>query len=198
MAIDTGLAITCADLQATGGIKRILIRAWTDTDIVAYGTTPATHTITSILSDTATDATWGVYEFKNETPALTISATKEMGSTAFECGLSFFLPKLEYLKFNLIESITNSCLMVIAVDTNDNAFVLGVSEKYENESSSSRNQTFAQLATVEGGTGAAYSDESGITISLMARQFEMPRQYVVTAPAVGILVAADGLTATTD
>mgnify|MGYP003679016503 CR=1 FL=1 len=195
MAIDTGLAITCADLQATGGIKRILIRAWTADDVVLYGTTPATHTITSI-KDLAAEATWGVYEFKNETPALTISATKEMGSTAFECGLSFFLPKLEYLKFNIIESITNSCLMVIAVDTNDNAFVLGVSEKYENESVSSRNQTFAQLATVEGGTGAAYSDESGITISLMARQFEMPRQYVPSA--TGITVAADGLTATTD
>ena len=195
MAIDTGLAITCADLQATGGIKRILIRAWTDDDVVLYGTTPATHTITSI-KDLAADAAWGVYEFKNETPALTISATKEMGSTAFECGLSFFLPKLEYLKFNLIESITNSCLMVIAVDTNDNAFVLGVSEKYENQSNPSRNQTYAQLATVEGGTGAAYADESGITISLMARQFEMPRQYVPSA--TGIVVAADGLTATTD
>jgi len=195
MAIDTGLAIVCADLQATGGIKRILIRAWTDDDVVLYGTTPATHTITSI-KDLAADASWGVYEFKNETPALTISATKEMGSTAFECGLSFFLPKLEYLKFNIIESITNSCLMVIAVDNNDNAFVLGASEKYENQSKSSRNQTFAQLATVEGGTGAAYSDESGITISLMARQFEMPRQYVPSA--TGITVAADGLTATTD
>ena len=195
MAIDTGLAIVCDDLQATGGIKRILIRAWTDDDVVLYGTTPATHTITSI-KDLAADASWGVYEFKNETPALTISATKEMGSTAFECGLSFFLPKLEYLKFNIIESITNSCLMVIAVDNNDNAFVLGASEKYENQSKSSRNQTFAQLATVEGGTGAAYSDESGITISLMARQFEMPRQYVPSA--TGITVAADGLTATTD
>ena len=197
MAIDTGLAIVCADLQATGGIKRILIRAWSADDVVLYGTTPETHTITSI-KDLAADAAWGVYEFKNETPALTISATKEMGSTAFECGLSFFLPKLEYLKFNLVQSILNSCLMVIAVDTNDNAFVLGVSEKYENQSNPSRNQTYAQLATVEGGTGAAYSDESGITISLMARQFEMPRQYVVTAPAVGIVVAADGLTATTD
>ena len=193
MAIDTGLAIVCDDLQATGGIKRILIRAWTDDDVVLYGTTPATHTITSI-KDLAADAAWGVYEFKNETPALTISATKEMGSTAFECGLSFFLPKLEYLKFNIIESITNSCLMVIAVDTNDNAFVLGVSEKYENQSNPSRNQTYAQLATVEGGTGAAYSDESGITISLMARQFEMPRQYVTGT----ITVAAGGLTATTD
>jgi len=195
MAIDTGLAIVCADLQATGGIKRILIRAWSADDVVLYGSTPTTHTITSI-KDLAADAAWGVYEFKNETPALTISATKEMGSTAFECGLSFFLPKLEYLKFNLVQSILNSCLMVIAVDTNDNAFVLGVSEKYENESVSSRNQTYANLATVEGGTGAAYADESGFTISLMARQFEMPRQYVPSG--TGIEIAASGLTATTD
>jgi hypothetical protein len=200
MAIDTGLAITCADLQATGGIKRILIRAWSDTDIVDYSTTD--HTITSILSDTATEADWGVYEFKNETPALTVTGTKEMGSTSFECGLSFFLPKLEYTKFSLIESITNSCLMVIAVDTNDNAFVLGASEKYENKATGkqSRSQTYAQLAGIEAASGAAYSDESGVTISLTARQFEMPRQYVVPSPSptTGIIVAADGLTATTD
>ena len=201
MGIETGLAITCADLQATGGIKRILIRAWTDDDVVLYGTTPATHTITSI-KDLAADASWGVYEFKNETPALTISATKEMGSTAFECGLSFFLPKLEYNKFNLIESITNSCLMVIAVDTNDTAFVLGASEKYQNEATGkqSRSQTYAQLSSIEGASGAAYSDESGVTISLTARQFEMPRQYIVPLPSstTGIIVAATGLTATTD
>ena len=34
------------------------------------------------------------------------------------------------------------------------------------------------MATIEGGTGAAYSDESGVTVSLMARQFELPREYV--------------------
>jgi hypothetical protein len=28
MAIDTGLGIVCADLQATGGISQILIREW--------------------------------------------------------------------------------------------------------------------------------------------------------------------------
>lgn len=197
MAIDTGLAITCADLQATGGIKRILIRAWADGDDVEYSTVAGQHTITKIVDTGGSTADWGVYEFKNETPALTISATKEMGSTAFECGLSFFLPKLEQLKFDLIESITNSCLMVIAVDTNDNAFVLGASDKYSN-TYQVRNQTYAQLSTVEGGTGAAYSDESGITITLTARQFEMPRQYVVASPSVGITVLAGGLTATTD
>lgn len=195
MAIDTGLAIDCTDLQATGGIKQILLRSWADGDTILYGS--STHTITSIKDTGGTDADWGVYEFKNETPALTINATKENGSTAFECGLSFTLPRMEVGKFNAIQDMLNACLMIIAVDTNDKAFVLGVSEKYRNESVAYRSQTFGQFASAEGGSGAAYSDENGITISLMARQFEMPREYVPSG--VGIQVDnSTGLTATTD
>ncbi len=195
MAIDTGLAIDCTDLQATGGIKQILLRSWADGDTILYGGT-GVHTITSIKDTGGTDADWGVYEFKNETPALTINATKENGSTAFECGLSFTLPRMEVGKFNAIQDMLNACLMIIAVDTNDKAFVLGVSKKYRNESVAFRSQTFGQFASAEGGSGAAYSDENGVTISLMARQFEMPRQYAPSA--TGITVAATGLTATTD
>ena len=195
MAIDTGLAIDCTDLQATGGIKQILLRSWADGDTIVYGGT-GVHTITSIKDTGGTDADWGVYEFKNETPALTINATKENGSTAFECGLSFTLPRMEVAKFNAIQDMLNACLMIIAVDTNDNAFVLGVSEKYRNESVAYRSQTFGQFASAEGGSGAAYSDENGVTISLMARQFEMPREYAPSA--TGITVASTGLTATTD
>jgi len=195
MAIDTGLAIDCTDLQATGGIKQILLRSWAAGDTIGYGGT-GVHTITSIKDTGGTDADWGVYEFKNETPALTINATKENGSTAFECGLSFTLPRMEVAKFNAIQDMLNACLMIIAVDTNDNAFVLGVSEKYRNESVAYRSQTFGQFASAEGGSGAAYSDENGVTISLMARQFEMPREYAPSA--TGITVASTGLTATTD
>jgi len=193
MAIDTGLAIDCTDLQATGGIKQILLRSWANGDTIVYGGT-GVHTITSIKDIGGTDADWGVYEFKNETPALTINATKENGSTAFECGLSFTLPRMEVGKFNAIQDMLNACLMIIAVDTNDKAFVLGVSEKYRNESVAERSQTFGQFASAEGGSGAAYSDENGVTISLMARQFEMPREYV--SPGA-ITVASTGLTATT-
>ena len=194
MAIDTGLAIGCADLQATGGIEQILLRSWSATDAITYGAT-GTHSIVSILTGAA-DADWFVYEFKNETPALTINATKENGSTAFECGLSFTLPRMEVGKFNAIQDMLNACLMIIAVDTNDKAFVLGVSQKYRNAIDETRNQTFGQFASAEGGSGAAYSDESGVTISLMARQFEMPREYV--SSGTGIQITGTGITATTD
>ena len=191
MAIDTGLGVTCADLQATGGIKQILLRSWANTDAVVYGNGAGEHDIVSIL-ETAADANWFVYEFKNETPALTINATKENGSTAFECGLSFMLPAIDGAKFHELQAMLNTCMMAIAIDTNGTAMVLGVSEKYANEDVPSKNQTFLNLASMEGGTGAAYSDENGITVSLMARQFELPREYAGT-----ITVDTSALTATT-
>jgi len=191
MAIDTGLGVTCTDLQATGGIKQILLRSWTSNDAVVYGNAAGEHDIDSILENT-NPANWFVFEFKNETPAMTINATKENGSTAFECGLSFMLPKLDNTKFAELQELLNSCMMGIAIDTNDTAMVLGVSEKYANEDVPSKNQTFLNLASMEGGTGAAYSDENGITVSLMARQFELPRKYIGT-----ITVDTSALTATT-
>ena len=190
MAIDTGLAIECADLQSTGGITQILLRSWGATDAITYGAT-GTHSIASIL-EVAADANWFVYEFKNETPALTINGTKENGSTAFECGLSFMLPRLELSKNNALQSMLNECMMGMALDTNGKWWVLGVSEKYANEDVASRSQTFLNMATIEGGTGAAYSDESGVTVSLMARQFELPREYAGT-----VTVDTSALTATT-
>ena len=191
MAIDTGLGVTCTDLQATGGIKQILLRSWASNDAVVYGNAAGEHDIDSILTG-GSSAAWFVFEFKNETPAMTINATKENGSTAFECGLSFMLPKLDSTKFAELQELLNTCMMGIAIDTNNNAFVLGVSEKYANEDVPSKNQTFLNLASMEGGTGAAYSDESGITVSLMARQFELPRKYIGT-----ITVDTAALTATT-
>ena len=58
MAIDTGLGVTCADLQATGGIKQILLRSWATGDVVNYGAA-GTHSIVSIL-EPAADANWFV------------------------------------------------------------------------------------------------------------------------------------------
>ena len=189
MAIDTGLAIGCADLQATGGISQIILRSWATADVITYGSA-GTHSIENIQS--GGDAAWFVYEFKNETPALTINATKENGSTAFECGLSFNLPKIELAKFSELQGMLNECMMGMALDTNGKWWVLGVSEKYANEDVASRSQTFLNLSGFEGGTGAAYSDESGITVNLMARQFELPREYAGT-----VTVDTSALTATT-
>jgi hypothetical protein len=189
MAIDTGLGVTCADLQATGGIKQILLRSWATADVVTYGVGTA-HTITNIQS--GGDAAWFVYEFKNEVPSLTIAATKENGSTAFECSLSFMIPNLAATRMEELKNLESTCMMGLVLDTNDKWWAVGVSSKYANEDVAAKSQTFLNLVGFEGGTGAAYSDESGITVNLMARQFELPREYAGT-----VSVNTSALTATT-
>ena len=196
MAIDNGIAIDCSALQTVGGIKQICLRSFADDDVVTYSNAAGKHDVTKITSGGGSTAAWKVFEFKNETADLTVNATKENGSTVFECGLTFMLPQINNVKMNELQTMLNTCMMAIVVTSNDEKLVIGLSEKYANEDVPARNQTFLNLASMEGGTGAAYSDQNGLTISLMARQFELPRQYD-PATGAGLVVDTSALTATT-
>tara|TARA_R110000868_G_C10869413_1_gene762154 strand:+ start:648 stop:1262 length:615 start_codon:yes stop_codon:yes gene_type:complete len=201
MAITDGLSIGCSDLQASGGIQRVFIREWNSTgspDQIALGV----GTITSIADSGGTNSTWGVFESKIETPAITVSGTSEKNVNTYECNLTFMLPKMDLTKRNRIQEFAGKCLMVMAEDTNGTYFVLGVSDVLTGGDGGldipvashigTRPQTFARLASVEGGSGAAFSDENGLTVTITCSQYELPRNYVnATAPDI----AADGLSA---
>jgi len=179
MAIDKGIAIVCADLQQVGGIKHVLLREWTTADGIVYDSNAHLHEITSI-KDASDPAEWYIYEFKSQEASMTVNATKENGSTSFECGLSFMLPRMTSEKFAELQAMQNTCMMAIAVDNNDQAFVLGVSDQYVNAVAASRSQTYVSLASMEGGTGSAFTDDNGITVNLTCKQYELPREYTGT------------------
>lgn len=179
MAIDNGISIGCTDLQRTGGISQIMLRSWTDDTNVVYGNAAGEHDIDSIL-EVAAAADWKLFQFKDETPTLNVTATKENGSTSFECVLSFYLPQMTNIKFHELQAMLNTCMMGIVKDTNGKYWCIGVSEKYEVSGNQEKSQTYLDLTSMEGQTGAAYSEENGITVVLTARQFELPREYVGT------------------
>ena len=210
MAIDTGLAIGCSDLQASGGIQNILIREWNSTgsaDDITLGAAGA-HTVTSIMDSGGIDSDWGVYETKIETPALIISGTTQGNVSTYECSITFNLPKMDLTKINKLQEFTGKCLMILAEDTNNDWFVLGISNTLTGSDGNldpkitadtgNRQQTFAKLGSIEGGSGAAFSDENGLTVTLTCTQYELPRLYVNTATPVENqtpTIAATGLTA---
>ncbi len=182
MAITKGLSIVCNDLQRTGGISQIFLRSWATGDLVTFVSTAGTnHEISNITDSGAATANWFMFEFKDETPTLNITATKENGSTSFECVLTFYLPRINNYKAAKLQELLNTCMMGIVVDTNGNNIVIGASEKYSVGGSANanieRSQTYLNLTSMEGQTGAAYSEENGITVTLTARQFELPRYY---------------------
>ena len=192
MAIDTGIGVDCTALQSTGGIKQICLRSFASDDVVTYSNAAGKHDVTKITSGGGSTANWFVFEFKNDTAALAINATKENGSTAFECSLTFMIPQINNNRFAEFQAMLDTCMMGLVIDTNGSKWVVGASEKYANEDVAAKSQTFLNFTSAEGGTGAAYSDESGMTVTLTARQFELPRKYIGT-----VTVDTSALTATT-
>ena len=202
MAIADGMAITCDDLQSVGGTRLIALRAHTTTEEVVFDDT--LHTIDEIDQSTGVSANWGVWESRIESSSLTVSGTNEGKEfTTYECTLSWFIPGLTTLQFNQIYKFDGDCLMAMIIDINDTASgttapsashlhnkVIGLSNTLANEdlNACERTQQWCRLQSVEGGTGAAFSDEIGVTVTLVATQYEIPRTYVGT-----ITLDADGL-----
>jgi len=176
MAITNGINIGCSDIVGAGGIRNILIRTWKDNDIVLYANTATTHGISSIKNNTDA-AEWFNYEFKQELPSLTVTAAKENGSTSYECSLSFMMPDMDTAKAAALQSLMDTCMMVIAVGNNGKAYVLGASQKYSNEKAMIRNQTYASMTGAEGATGAGINDDNGWTVTMGCKQWEAPRLY---------------------
>ena len=166
MAITNGININCSDIIGAGGIRNVLIRTWEDGDTVTYANTATTHEISSITDTGGSTATWFNYEFKQELPSLTVTAARENGSTSYECSLSFMMPDMDNAKSAALQQLMDTCMMVIAVGNNGKSYVLGVSQKYENEKKQIRNQTYASMTGAEGATGAGINDDNGWTVTM--------------------------------
>ena len=192
MAIDTGLLVACGDLNAVGGIRQILLTDLSNVATVSPASPGANHTLTSFI----TTAPWARYEFKNETASLTITGAKEGGSTSYECAVSFYIPNCDAARFLELTKLESACPVALVEFNSGKKMVVGWSYKYENLATGStpwtRNQTYANLTSIEGGSGAAYADDNGVTVTLTARQFELPLEY-----EAAITVVAGDLTATT-
>jgi hypothetical protein len=210
MAIADGLTTTCTNIQSSGGIQTVFIREWnfvqsdgsTAPDMIA---TLGTGTITSIADNGGSTSTWGVYETKIETPVLSVTGASVGNANTYECNLTFNLPQLDLARRNSITDLQGKCLQVMMLDTNGTYFVIGISGTLTGGDGGldlptasghigTRPQTFARLSAVEGGTGAAFSDETGLNITLTCTQYELPRTYVAAGAAVSINAA--GLVAT--
>ena len=204
MAIASGLTTTCTNLQSSGGIKTVFIREWNSTGSPDKIATLGTGTITSIADSGGSTSTWGVYETKLETPVLAISGASVGNANTYECTLNFNLPQLDLARRNSITDMQGKCLQVMMLDTNGTYFVIGISGTLTGGDGGldlaaashigTRPQTFARVSSVEGGTGAAFSDETGLTVTLSCTQYELPRTYVAAGSAVSINAA--GLVAT--
>ncbi len=65
-------------------------------------------------------------------------------------------------------------------------------KRFNDLDNQARSQTYARVMSIEGGTGAAFSDEIGVTVTIGCTQYEIPRKYEGT-----IVLGSTGKTLTT-
>jgi hypothetical protein len=202
MAIGDGLSVDCSNLQAVGGTRFIALREWVSTDAVVFD--GSLHAITSIIDVGGVDASWGVYESRIESSSLTVTGTNEGKEfTTYECTVSWFIPGMSAGAFRKLYSFDGRCMMCMVINNNDatsgtaapsatyaSNYVIGVSNSLANQDNNARTQQYVRLVSIEGGTGAAFSDEIGVTVTVAATQMEIPRDYrgtiIIDAGGVGL------------
>jgi len=172
MSIET-LQVVHTDLQVRGGLKNIAIADVSSITAATYGAD--THTISDV-----TGATAKMFDLKLGTGSLSSSGSKENGSIMFENTISFYVPNMSVAHYDALISMIDLPIAVWAEDYNDAVYCIGLSEKYNESSDFQGHQMYAKVTSVEGGTGAALGDESGVTVTISAMEGELPRLYTGT------------------
>lgn len=184
MAIDSGLTITAADIEKRGGLQYVSIASSTrvttttpdDSDDHAYSAIVLADGDGSVGANTMR-----VFELKNGTGSLSVTATKENGTMMFEQTISFYVPHISSAHLKALENLKHEPLVCLAQDFNGNDYVVGLSEAYKNEDVIARNQTYATMTGLEVSTGAALGDQTGCTVTITCMAGELPRQFTGTS-----------------
>lgn len=194
MAIDSGILVDCADLNAVGGVRQVILTDLANVATVAPTTYDATSaTVTSFV----TTSPWARFENKQGMAALTVNGTKENGATKYEIAVSFYIPNIGGPQNAALKKLESACPVAIVELFSGTQFIVGWSYVYQNQAQGTepwtRSQNYANLTSIEGGSGTAITDENGLTVTLTATQWELPLEYSGT-----ITTVAGDLTATTD
>jgi hypothetical protein len=178
-SITSGLLTTCADLNAVGGIRQIFITDLANVTTVTPATAPTTGIITNFVVAAANP--WARFETKQGEAAMTINGTKEGGATKYEIGLNFYVPNITGARLAALQHLGDACPVAIVEFFSGVRVIVGFSYLFANQSQGTtfwtRNQTYASLKTIEGGSGMAITDPNGLTVTLSATQWELPYTY---------------------
>jgi hypothetical protein len=201
MAIDKGIAIDCADLVEVGGVRNIYVTEISNIVDVDEGSA-GTHEYTKLTNTTTPSAVpYAMFAVKPNSASWNTTATKEAGLTSYETTLSWYIPNITSLKLHELMNMENACIVAVAEFRSGERLVIGMSSAYKNTGYDSTGGAAAGAndkwwlytkhyasMTLEGVSGAAAQDGNGVTVTLTAKSYEIPRVYsgAVTPVAGGI------------
>ena len=159
--LTAGYALGCKD--NTGGIKYFLVSNFSGATTYAYGS------LGEITGGTSTPTTWYKVEQRNEVGDFTQAGQHNVanGTNYWDQTAIMTLYKYQASIRNLLYTMAQTRLSVIAVDQNGNAFLLGETNG-------------ADLTASTGSAGKAYGDLNGSIVTVLAKEPSPARQISAT------------------
>lgn len=175
MAIDRGNAINCAGLVEVGGLRNIYVTELESLTAVTKDATSDTHAYTHL-----TVSGCAMFQLKPNTASWNSTSTKENGITVFETTLSWYIPNINSSRLEVLQSMTDKCIVAVAEMYSGTSMTVGISDEYQGTGHGTTdyiyNKTYGVM-TVESTSGTDFGDGNGATVTITARSFEQPRAY---------------------
>ena len=175
MAIDTGIAIDCAGLVEVGGLMNVYV-----TDIGNLTAVTAVSSVSVHGYSALTYGTWAMFQLKPNTASWTTTGSKENGITKYETTVQWYIPNVDTNTAARLQNLENKCCVAIGQFRSGEQLTCGISEAYKGTGNGATpweyNKTYATMS-LEGTSGSDFADGNGITVTLTATSFEIPRVY---------------------
>jgi hypothetical protein len=168
----SAITVSNTDHFSKGGVKKLTLGIYDATTLVDVDVTAQTAVESSLVLGAST----AVIDFEKETANMTISATQERGLMMFTVSVEGYVAKISDGKLKAIQAMVGEAL-VAKVETYDGKdYVVGFDGVLgTGEGSTGTTTDFPLfLESVEGGSGSALADGTGLTLKLTAVQGALP------------------------
>lgn len=169
----SAITVSNTDHFSKGGVKKLTLATYGGTTLIDVSATEHQVTESSFVGG----ADEVVIDFEKETANMTISATQERGLMMVTVSIEGYVAKIDDEKLKALQAMVGQALNG-RVDTYDGVdYVVGFDNVLGNDNGGSAGATTdfpLFLESIEGGTGSALADGTGLTLKLTAVQGELP------------------------
>ena len=168
MGLTGGLAVTCADENRRGGIKKLWVA---DRDqITLFTPAVAAHEYSAVTVGGTPVSPFFLFQFEDFTGMMSSEGSSENGSKVITRSLEFHIPKMTEPHALAAQQILDNCRVILVFeDYNAQTWVAGYDEVLEHKA--------ALISVADEMTGTGLQDENGYILKFNGVGGEVSRLY---------------------
>ena len=170
----TAITVSNTDHFAKGGVKTLTLAEYGSTTELAYTASTNSVAATGLVLGAAGDT--AIIDFEKETAKLTVSGTQEKGMMLFTVSIEAYIPNIKGASLVSLQQLVGKALIGKADFWSGSTYIVGLDNVFGTGFGAAGTTTDFPLflESIEADSGAALSDQNGVTLKLTAVQGTLP------------------------